>query len=376
MTSNVNKKLNVLHIINSLHKGGKERQCVELCNGFVGKLKKEIVVSLVVLNEDIHYTEVFKSDLNVYIIPRQKKNYLKVAVELYKVIKKVKPDILHTWDIISTICTIPSAIMFGKKHLNGSIRNASLLRMFSADWFMHHFAYYMTDFSLSNSAAALKNRNVPKKKGVYIHNGFNLNRVAHVEPAMDIKKRNMINSEKIVGMVASFEDKKDWETFLKAAQTIVKKRNDVIFISVGDGRTFYTIQRKVCDAHKDKILFLGKVDDVESIISIFDIGVLTTNTKIHEEGISNSIMEYMALKKPVIATDSGGTRELVENEKTGFLVRPFSVTDLADKLEVLLTNPKLAESFGRAGKYRIENEFNFYQFSSKIMNLYKRLIYQ
>ena len=58
---------------------------------------------------------------------------------------------------------------------------------------------------------------------------------------------------------------------------------------------------------KDKIIFLGKIANVENIINIFDIGILITNSKVHGEGVSNSIIEYMALGKPVIATRGGGT---------------------------------------------------------------------
>ena len=70
---------------------------------------------------------------------------------------------------------------------------------------------------------------------------------------------------------------------------------------------------------KDKIIFTGKQKHVESIINIFDIGVLCS---CYGEGISNTIMEYMALGKPVIATDCGGNKEIVVHNVTGFLIEP------------------------------------------------------
>ena len=58
----------------------------------------------------------------------------------------------------------------------------------------------------------------------------------------------------------------------------------------------------------------GKQKRVLNIVNIFDIGILATQQEIHGEGISNAVMEYMALQKPIIVTDCGGNRELVEEK--------------------------------------------------------------
>ena len=84
------------------------------------------------------------------------------------------------------------------------------------------------------------------------------------------------------------------------------------------------------------IYFLGNQKDVESIVNICDIGVLMTNNLVHQEGVSNSILEYMAFSKPVIASKGGGTSEIVIPEETGFLINPFDVNDLAKKIVYLL----------------------------------------
>ena len=83
----------------------------------------------------------------------------------------------------------------------------------------------------------------------------------------------------------------------------------------------------------NKIIFLGKRSNVESIINIFDVGILLTNSKVHGEGISNSIMEYMALGKPVIATRGGGTNEVVIEGENGYLIDPFNEDQLIEKIE-------------------------------------------
>jgi glycosyltransferase involved in cell wall biosynthesis len=82
---------------------------------------------------------------------------------------------------------------------------------------------------------------------------------------------------------------------------------DICFLLIGDGENIERCKYLVKDLPTENIKFLGRQNDAESIINIFDIGVLTTNIRIHREGISNSIIEYMAMGKPVIATQGGGT---------------------------------------------------------------------
>jgi len=125
---------------------------------------------------------------------------------------------------------------------------------------------------------------------------------------------------------------------------------------------------------KDKIKFLGNQKDVESIINIFDVGVLVTNPGVYGEGISNSILEYMALAKPVIATDGGGNREIVNDGMTGFLIEPNQSETLREKVEYLLNNKKKALEMGRTGKERVVKEFNLERMTNDFIELYQRSI--
>src|SRR5690606_31004954 len=104
--------------------------------------------------------------------------------------------------------------------------------------------------------------------------------------------------KKVVGMVAAFSAFKDYKTFINAANIVLEKRNDVVFVCVGDGPKLNECKSIVQKNNSDKIIFTGKQKNVENIVNVFDIGVLST----FNEGISNSIMEYMALSKPVVVT--------------------------------------------------------------------------
>ena len=111
-------------------------------------------------------------------------------------------------------------------------------------------------------------------------------------------------------MVAAFEDRKDYDTVIDAAVKLCSDNKKIIFLLIGDGSNKTRIMQKVPAELLDKqIHFLGIRDDIESILQITDVGLLISAPC---EGLSNSIIEYMASGKPVIATEGGGTDELVQ----------------------------------------------------------------
>jgi glycosyltransferase involved in cell wall biosynthesis len=156
-------------------------------------------------------------------------------------------------------------------------------------------------------------------------------------------------------MVARIDWQKDYPTFIKAALVILKSRTDISFIIVGDGEDKNKIISLIPSELEDKFIFTGPQSSVESIINCFDIAVLATFT----EGISNSVMEYMAFEKPVIVTDGGGTSELVKDGVTGYLVRGGDVYQMAEKMKFLLNHPEICFKMGTEGKKRIIEDFNF-----------------
>jgi glycosyltransferase involved in cell wall biosynthesis len=101
-----------------------------------------------------------------------------------------------------------------------------------------------------------------------------------------------------------------------------------------------------------------------------DIGVLATFT----EGISNSILEYMALGKPVVATSGGGTNEIVIDLETGFLVDQSNPKEMADKLSILLDDSILRTKMGQKGKDRIHDTFSIEKMTGQYISEYKKLL--
>jgi len=263
------------------------------------------------------------------------------------------------------------AKMLRIKLINAMIADAPA-RLTARQRFGSMLTFPFSDIIQSTSRAGLEAYNVPEKKRSVVHNGFDFERMRDLKVREAVKAELGIRTEYVAGMVAGFKYQKDYESLVRAAQKILEKRDDVTFVCVGDGPNLQRV-RELARGH-NRITFTGKRSDVESIINTFDIGILLTDLERHGEGISNSIMEYMAAGKPVIATDGGATRELVIDGETGFLLPQKSPDLLAAKIEQLMDDNRLREDMGIRGRERIRREFSIAAMMTGHAKLYEELL--
>jgi glycosyltransferase involved in cell wall biosynthesis len=119
----------------------------------------------------------------------------------------------------------------------------------------------------------------------------------------------------------------------------------------------------------DRIVWLGQRTDVGRLLHLADIGVLAS----HEEGFSNSILEYMAAELPVVVTSVGGASEAVEDGMTGWLVPSRDPGAMAAAIQ-RLTDPQLRRQMGLAGRKRIMSRFSYAQCLMNYDELYRSLL--
>jgi len=365
--------MKVMLLIDSLVSGGMERRVVELIKGFQNYA--DVQLHLVVFSDKIHYTEIYDLDVEVTILKRIPKKNPMIFFKLYKLCKEWRPDLIHSWGTMSAVMAVPTSVLLRIKLINGFIVDASHNMKFFGERLMRaRLTFPFSKVVVGNSIAGLKAYKVYQKKGVCIYNGFNTNRISNLVAPSIIRQKFNITAAKTVGMVATFTNRKDFKTFIEAGLIVLNHDSNVNFVAVGHGENLEKCKNMVPTAFKSNFLFTGEQKDVESIVNIFDIGVLATNTEIHGEGISNAILEYMALGKPVIATAGGGTNEIVEDEKTGYLIPTASSEVLAERLLLLLKNSELAQQLGHNGAQRIKTKFSIEKMIAAYDQLYRRLL--
>jgi glycosyltransferase involved in cell wall biosynthesis len=358
-------QIKILIVIDNLTCGGKERRLVSLLQKLVAI--NYLNIELALIDEDIFYKNGIPAKIKIHSFNRRFKRDPFIFIQIHKLYKNINPDIIHSWGSMPTIYSIPSVRKLNIRLITSEIANATPNSKYFAR-LRSKISFKYSDLIVSNSLAGIEAYNAPKNKTRCIYNGFNFDRKKCITSKSNIRKKYSVNTKYIVGMVGKVIPKKDYLTYLVSATEIIKQRDDVTFFVVGDGDQLK--QYKTLANGNPKIIFTGEITDTESIINAFDVGVLTTNSNIHGEGISNSILEYMAFGKPVIATDYGGNKELIIEGVTGYLINNMDSSSLIKKLNYLLNHEKLQIKMGDAGRKLIMEKFNIDRMVLSTLQLY------
>lgn len=362
--------MKILFFVDSLRAGGKERRIVELIKG-LGK-SNNFEIELVLTKRIIHYEEIYLSDIKIHYAERKniKKDPM-VFVKFYKIARKFKPDIIHVWENMVAIYAIPSKLLLKVPLINNQITTAPL--KVHNSFFGHKLAFYFSDLIVSNTKAGLQSFQSPQNKSRTIYNGFDFSRIRNLVSRSLVRENFNVMTKYVVGMIASFSDKKDYLTFIKAANLVLSTRADVTFLCVGSG-DYTNLKKLVEPGFENRILFFSEQKEVESLMNICDIGVLMSNSKVHGEGISNALLEFMALEKPVIANYAGGTPELVENNKSGFLIENCDFNSLENRILLLINNSDLIDKFGKKSRQIVADKFSIDQMILSFEHTYNEII--
>lgn len=274
--------------------------------------------------------------------------------------------VIHSWDHKSSVYGFLASKMLACGFVDGSVRSAPSVSM---KYYKRFFRKYKL-FSflgvpiVSNTKAGLFSYGLEKKNNTYvIYNGIDQLGDEYDDMMSDGFTRR-------VAMVANMRWKKDYATFIRAGRIVLETYGDVGFYLIGDGENRGKFEDMINQLGlADRMFMTGSVPNPVVLVKHMDICVLCNN--ISGEGFSNSIMEYMLCKKPVIATDLGGNAELVDHNVTGYLIKENDATELASRIIHLLECPEQAKLMGQNGYDRIRFEFSLTRMAEYYLAVYK-----
>ncbi|MCD6219722.1 GT4 family glycosyltransferase PelF, partial [Candidatus Calescamantes bacterium] len=367
----------VLRVLPSLEMGGVEKTLISLLPHLE---EKGFTVKVCTLyRKDILAKELEKIGIPVINIGMRARididlKYLRGIFHLAEFIRKEKFHIVHTHlyrantpgRIAAILARVP--IIIANEHNVDSWKRFSQRRM---DRFLAKFTDKIIVVSNEVKKFYVNEVGIPDDKLEVIYNGVDLKRF---EKDFDKKKKRkelgLPLSSPLVGTIGRLQLQKDHKTFLKASSLILKKFPKVHFLIVGGGSLRKELENFTRNLKIEKnVHFLGERKDIEEILPLMDIFVLTSK----REGFPITVLEAMACSIPVVATSVGGTPELIEEGKTGFLIPPENPHILSEAIINLLKNEELGKEMGKYGKERVKS-FSIEKMVEKTEFLYDKLL--
>ncbi len=183
--------------------------------------------------------------------------------------------------------------------------------------------------------SVIKNFKINKSKSTFIYNCYDEEKFKFIN---NLKTKSKIKNQKIIniGMVGRLEAHKDQNSLIKAIKILKKRNINANLFLIGDGQLFPILLKITKKLNLTKqVQFLGSRNDVEELLNKLDIFVFST-TK--DEGFGIAMVEAMGKGLPIIASDVGACREILQDGKYGNLVTPNSDTSIANSIQNILFN--------------------------------------
>jgi glycosyltransferase involved in cell wall biosynthesis len=297
---------------------------------------------------------------------------LAAAWRLSRLLKQLRPDVVHAHDphgvamaalalSMSTAPTRPRLI--ASRRVDFHLRNSSLSR----------WKYRQVDCFICASDAIrrmLVGDGVQKSRTVTVHEGIDLARVKAAPPAELHKDLWLPHHSPIVGNVAALVPHKGQRYLVEAASSLLRDQPDARIVIAGEGELRPALEQQIHHHHLEKhVILAGFRPDVLSVHKAFDVFVMSSVT----EGLGTSLLDAMACRKPIVATNVGGIPEVVVDGETGVLVPPRDPEALAAAIGRLLGDPQLRERMGAAGLERVQTKFSAEAMVKNTLAVYKRV---
>ena len=313
--------------------------------------------------------------LKLFALTKNASTDVRVVFKLVRLLRQREIDVLQTF--------LFGADLWGR--LAGRLANVKVLLTSNRSGGVHyHKMEYWFDLLLWPLADGIvsntnigrellhKNIKIPLAETYYVPNGYDLNIFQNM-PGKEIVRSELgfSNGQFVVAITGNLKPVKNHRMLIEAARLICEKNNKTVFMVIGTG----VLEQKLLNLTKkygieDNIIYLGIRQDIPRLLQAADVGVLTSKW----EGMSNSILEYMASGLPVVATDVGGVRDLIIPDNTGYLVPSDDAPALAKRLMEINNEPAKGRTMGMSGKKLVYNNCEFKDLARNTEYIYKEIL--
>ncbi|WP_168415528.1 glycosyltransferase family 4 protein [Acinetobacter indicus] len=345
--------MKILMIIPSLGSGGAERVLSSLANDWVKRQKCDIELAVLMNSKDFYTIDKNIKVHRIDYMPGSSNKVLGIfnlALNLRKLIKDIKPDICFSFIRESNIITLISTLGVPTKVVI-SERDSPKAQVSKFYNYLRKLLY-----PLCNGLIVQTNdyrEFITKSVG-------NINQVVIPNPVRDIDI-NKYNREKIIISVGRLIPVKGHK-YLIDAFSKCKSNQDWKLVILGEGALRKDLEQQINKLNlQDKVVLVGAVHNVDDWLRKSSIFAFTSLS----EGFPNALAEAMSASLPCVSFDCiTGPKDLIENEKNGYLIEVGDVDNFSKKLDILMQSEKLRYEIGKNAK-NVANSLDFIKISER-----------
>ena len=377
----------ILQILPSLQKinGGVERGTLDVAKELAQRNYNPVIIS-----SGGEMAERYKyKGVKHYTINLDKKGFyrfLKSRIKFKILLDEIKPDLVHIRSRWPSFCFSDEV----KKNKIPLVTTYHGTYSGSKNFLKRKYNKVMTygdsvitiskfiDDHVRNIFPEIKNKLVQINRGID-HNYFDLHSVSQVRKENFLGQLSIPEKSHIILLPGRLTSWKGHEVAIDALNFVIERDPELnlvlLFVGSENNKDSFTkrVLRKLEKLNlKNRVIFCGNVKDMPAAYSIADI---VLSTSIEPEAFGRISAEACSMTKPVIATNHGGSREIIENNSSGWLVEPNNPEALGEKIiDVLNLEQVKKDLVGNNARKRVMEKFNLKQMLDKTIKVYEELI--
>lgn len=293
----------------------------------------------------------------------------------YKLMRDWKPDIVHTHLVKSDLAGQIAARLRGLPRLM-TLHNTDPWRVKPMMSAAYRAATAGADACIAVSDRVAdhvgKTKGYPRDKITTIVNGIDLDHFTPTQPPLDLSPYGVPDDAFVVSVIGSLTPQKDHDNFVKAAAILAAQDPRPYFLIVGDGPLRDEIAAKI-DKLGDigkRIILTGPITQMAELLAATDLQVISSGW----EGLPMTLLEGMAMERPVASTAVGGIPDCVTDGQTGVLVPATDAAALAAAMADLLGDPAKCKRLGKAARQTIVKTYGSGAMQHRLFEIYDALV--
>jgi glycosyltransferase involved in cell wall biosynthesis len=369
-TSTATRRIKVVHLVTSLEVGGAQHNMLLGLPRLDPERYEHILVSI--MNRMQMEQQFRQLGIEVHSLGLSKKTDLAVALRLRSLLKKIRPDILHTYLIHSNVLGRIVGRLVGVPTIIGS--ELTIGQAGTLGKLLTKLTNPLTDAVEVNSKtggkAVMADLGVPEHKIEVILPGLDLDAFSGTDNRTKIRSEIGVSDEQhLILFVGRLRSVKGPEYGIKAFAIAVSENPSLHLVIAGEGEQRKFLENLTTELGiEEKITFLGARKDLPDVLSAADSILMSSLT----EGFPRVANEAMAASKPVVATRVGGIPEAIIDNVTGLLVESKDIGAMSNAIIRLSSDTELQQRLGNTARQHAEVHYSASSYVSRLDEMYSR----